>query len=289
MLVAAPPGGSPDVVARILAEGLSRRRGNPISVENRPGADGAIAAEAFARARPGDALFFMFGDMLTTAAMLQSGVPFDPIRDFVPISTAADDLFVVSAAPALPARSLGELVAHARERPAGLNWFASPGPPWLAFRAFLRSAGLDMAYVSYRGAPPALLDLAAGRIQVALTPLAPAAALARDGRIRLIAVPGRERAPSFPEAPTSSEAGWPALLIQGLLGLVGWRDIPEDLREEIAEDVRQILADPATVVRLAAAGLVARSSTPAQYAAELAGFAARWDPLVREFGARPPG
>lgn len=289
ILVAAPPGGSPDVVARLLAAGLSARRGHAIAVENRPGADGAIAAEAFVQARPGDALFFMFGDMATTAAMLPGRPPFDPLRDFVPISTAADDRFIIATTPDLPVRSLGDLVAFARQRPGGLNWFASPGPPWLAFRAFMRTAGIDMTYVAYRGAPPALLDLAGGRIQVTLTPLAPAAALAREDRIRPIAAPGRERVPGFPEVPTTGEAGSPDFLIQGLLGLVGWRDMPDRVRDELSMEVRQILAEPSVTERLATAGLTARGSTPTQYAAELVAFAEQWRHLVQEFGARPPG
>lgn len=287
MIVAAIPGGSPDIMARMLAEGLSRRRGHNIAVENRPGADGTIAAEAFAQARPGDALFFMFGDMVTTASMLP--VSFDPERDFVPISTTADDIFLLSIAPDLAVRSLGELVALARQRPGALNWFASPGPPWLAFRGFLRDAGLDMAYVSYRGAPPALLDMAGGRIQVSLTPMAPALALAAAGRIRPIAATGAVRSPLMPDLPTTAEAGQPGFVIQGLLGITGWRGMPDTARDEISDQVRDILAEPAAAERMRATGLILRGSTPAQYAAELAEVRARWAPLVRTFGARPPG
>lgn len=289
MLVAAVPGGSPDIVARLLADGLARRRGHPVAVENRPGADGAIAADAFVQARPGDALFFMFGDLATTVAMLPGPVSFDPLRDFVPISTAADDLFVLSVAPDLPVRSLAELVTLARQRPGELNWFAAPGPPWLAFRAFLRDAQLDMAYVSYRGTPPALVDLMAGRIQVALTPLAPATPPARDGRIKLLAATGRERPPMMPDLPTTAEAGSPGFLIQGLLGMMGWRDMPEVTREVLSEQVREVLIEPTSIARLRQASLIARGSTPAQYASELAAFQGRWSALVREFGAKPPG
>ena len=288
MICSAPPGSSPDVAARVLAEGLSRRRGHPLAVENRPGADGTIAAGAFAQARPGEALFFTFSDALTVAPLMYDRLPFDPERDFVPVSTGADDLFAVSVSADLPARSLAELAAFGRDQPGRLNWYAPPGSPWLAFRAFLRDARLDMAYVSYRGAPPALQDMAGGRIQVALAPLAPALPLARDGRIRLIAATARERPPAVPELPTTAEAGMPAFQIQGLLGLFGWRGMPEAARDELSAQVREVLAEPAMAERLRAAAMVPRGSTPAQYGAELAEHRARWAALAREFGAKPP-
>ena len=270
--------------------GLSRRRGHPIAVDTRAGADGAIAAEAFARIIPrGEALFFTWGGVLTVTPLMNERVGYDPWSDFVPVSTGADDLFAVSTAPDLPAGTLQDLVAHARERAGALNWYASPGEPWLTFRAFLRGAGLDMAYVSYRDAPAALLDLAAGRIQVALTPLAPALPLARERRIRLLASTTRERPPAVLDLPTTAEAGMPDFRLEGLLGLSGWRGMPEALREELSAQARATLAEPATAERLRAAGMAARGSTPAEYMAELAAHRAHWAALVREFGAKPAG
>jgi hypothetical protein len=218
----------------MLAEGLARRRGHPIAVENRAGADGVLGAEAFAQARPGEALFYSFVAAVTVVPLMHEGrLPLGPDADLVPISAGAADFFVLSVAPALPVHTLAEFVEHGRTRPGALNWFASPGAPYLAFRAFLRDAapgGLDMAYVSYRGAPPALLDLAAGRIHAVLAPLAAVLPLAREGRARPLALTGPERAPVAPEIPTAAEAGMPGFRMEGLHGLFGC--VADDRRDD---------------------------------------------------------
>jgi tripartite-type tricarboxylate transporter receptor subunit TctC len=288
MINPAAVGSAPDLAARILAEALARRRGHPMVVENRVGADGTIAADAFVRSPPGEALFFSFSDVLTVAPLMHERVPYDPEADFTPLSVVADDLFAVSVGPGLPARTLEDLVVLARARPGALNWFASPGTPYLAFRVFLRDAGIDMTYVSYRGAPPALLDLAAGRIQAALTPLAPALPLAREGRTRLLVATTPERPSVMPDLPTTAEAGMPGFRITGLLGLFGWRGMPDAVRDDLSAQTRAIVAEPATTERFRAVGMAARGSTPAAYAEELARSRARWAALAREFGTKPP-
>jgi tripartite-type tricarboxylate transporter receptor subunit TctC len=291
MIVPTPAGAAPDIAARLLAEGLARRRGHPIAVENRPGADGVLGAEAFTQARPGEALFFSFPGVVTTAALMQDRLPYDPAADLVPIHATVTDFLGLFVAPGVPAGSVAEFVEHVRARPGALNWFGSPGGPYLVFRDFLRRAGaLDMAYVSYRGAPPALLDLAGGRIHAALVPLAPALPMVREGRIRLVVVTNRTRAVAIPEVPTAAEADVPALEIEGLLGLYGWRGISDAARAELAGQAQQTLADPGAAERLRAAGMEPRGpSSPAAFAAELAAIGGRWAALAREFGARPPG
>ena len=201
------------------------------------------------------------------------------------------DFLGLFVAPTLPVQSVAEFVEHVRARPGTLNWWGSPGGPELNFRGFLRQAGgLDMAFVAYRGGPPALLDLAGGRIHAVLTPLAPALPLAREGRIRLLAVTNRTRATAAPEVPTVAEAGAPALAMEGLLGLYGWRGIPEAARAELAAQAQETLADPGVAERLRVAGMEPRgAATPAAFAAELAAFRAHWATLAREFGVRPPG
>jgi tripartite-type tricarboxylate transporter receptor subunit TctC len=147
-----------------------------------------------------------------------------------------------------------------------------------------------MIYVSYRGTPSALVDLASGRIHAALMPLAPALPLVREGRVRLLAVTNRIRAAATPEVPTVAEAGAPALEMEGLLGLYGWRGMPEATRTELAFQAQQALSDPGVAERLRAAGMEPReASTPAAFAAELAAYRTRWAVLAREFGAKPPG
>lgn len=291
VVVPVPPGTSPDVAARLLAEGLSRRHGRPLAVDNRVGGDGAVGAAAFARTRPGEALFFGMADLLTVAPLAGDPLPYDPAADFAPVSTAATDFFVLSVPSAMPARTLGEFVAHARIRPPGeLSW-AGPArtAAYPAFRAFLRSAGLEMAFVPYRGGPQALLDLAEGRIQAVVSTLAAALGAARGGgKVRMLATAARVRAPAAPELPTAAEAGFPGFWVEGLLGLFGWRGMPEAGRDALSEQAREVLAEPAVAGRFAAAGMLARGSTPAAFAAEIAEHRARWAALAREFGVGPP-
>ncbi|MBV1795711.1 hypothetical protein KSF81_00785 [Siccirubricoccus sp. G192] len=140
---AGAPERPPDLAGCLLAEGLARRRGHPIAVENRAGADGVIGAEAFVQARPSEALFYSFVAAVTVAPLLHEGrLPFDPEADLVPISTGAADFFVVSVSPTLPVRTLAEFVEHARGQPGALNWFASPGAPCMV-AALPQRAGRD--------------------------------------------------------------------------------------------------------------------------------------------------
>ena len=258
-------------------------------MENRAGADGVLGAEAFVQTRPGDALFYSFVGLVTVVPLTHEGwLPFDPQADLVPVSAGAADVFVLAVAPALPTRTLPEFVEHARARPGSLNWFASPGAPFLAFRAFLRDAGLDMTYVTYRGVPQALLDLASGRIHAALVPLGPVLPLAREGRARMLAVTGSERAQAAPELPTTAEAGMPRFWQEGLHGLFGWRGMSGTVREEFAAQVREVLTAPGVAERFRASGMIVRGSTPAEFARELDQHRARWTALAREFGAKPP-
>jgi tripartite-type tricarboxylate transporter receptor subunit TctC len=261
-------------------------------VDNRAGGDGAVGAAAFARARPGEALFFGMADLLTVAPLAGEPLPYDPAADFEPVSSAATDFFVLSVPSAMSVRTLAEFVDHARARPPGeLSW-AGPArtAAYPAFRAFLRSAGLEMAFVPYRGGPQALLDLAEGRIQAVVSTLAAALGAARGGggRVRMLATAARARAPAAPELPTAAEAGFPDFWVEGLLGLFGWRGMPEAARDALSAQAREVLAEPAVAERFAAAGMLARGSAPAAFAAEIAEHRARWAALAREFGVGPP-
>ena len=291
MIVPTPAGAAPDIAARLLAEGLARRRSHPITVENRPGADGVLGAEAFTQARPGEALFFSFPGVVTTAALMQDRLPYDPAVDLVPIHATVTDFLGLFVASTMPAGSVADIVEHIRARPGALNWFGSPGGPYLVFRDFLRRAGgLDMAYVSYRGAPPALLDLAGGRIHAALVPLAPALPLAREGRIRLVVVTNRTRAVATPEVPTAIEAGVPSAGDRGFAWTL-WvaRHIGCGSRgtgcASTADAGRPRRRGTAAGRRHGAA----RAIHFGEIAAELGTIAARWAALAREFGAKPPG
>lgn len=292
IVVSTAAGSAPDLCARLLAEGLTRRRGHPIVVENRPSAGGIVAAEAFTQARPGEALFFSFVGVVTLAPFAPERRSYDPETDLVPVHAAVTEFLAAAVSATSPARSLEEFVDVARRRPGALSWFTQSGSAaYLTVRDFLRRAGnLDVTYVSYRGAAAALPDLSAGRLDMVVSPLATLLPLLREGRIRLLAVTNPRRSPLVPEVPTALEAGFPALRNEGLSGLFGWRGMPEALRTELAEQAWSSLAEPGAAERLRAAGMEPRdAASPDAFAAELSAHRARWAPLARDFGLAPPG
>jgi tripartite-type tricarboxylate transporter receptor subunit TctC len=287
IIAADAPGGSIDVTARLFAEQLAELWGKPVVTENRPGADGILAVQALLLGNDSYSLLFGFPGIVTVVPVLHDNVPYDPVNDLVPITSTAYSFLAVAVTPKLPVSTLGELASFAKYRPGSLNWAAAPGAPYLTFLKFQQRAGLAMAHVSYRSAVLALPDLMANQIQLVVTPLAPALPLARDGRIKLLAVTTPERSPAAPDLMTAIEAGYPELTVEAPLGFFGPKTMPMELRERIATDVRSIASDPAIAQRLSGLGLVVRASTPAEYAAKLAEQRAQWAALARAYGVRP--
>jgi tripartite-type tricarboxylate transporter receptor subunit TctC len=165
--------------------------------------------------------------------------------------------------------SLAELAQIARSRPGKLTWAATPGLPYYAFAAFQRSAGGDMVQASYRDFNQALADLGEGRIDAVAAGVTPLLSQARAGKIKLLAFINRERSPVAPEVPTVGEAGFADLTFSAVTGFFGWRDMPSELRERIAADVREIAADTAVRERLTKMGSAAHGSTPAEFVAAI--------------------
>jgi tripartite-type tricarboxylate transporter receptor subunit TctC len=214
-------------------------------------------------------------------------LPYDPIRDVVPISWAAANYLVVAAAESSKIGSLRELFARARSQPGKLNYNGGAGIIPYVFAGFLKSNDIDMVSVSYRETNLALQDLAEGRIQAVLAGITPALPFTQAGRIRLLSVINKTRAPLAPEIPTAIEAGYPDLTYEGWTGFYGPRDLPADVRDRIAADIRAVVADPVLADRLALAGQVARGSTPAEFSAALAEERARMTSIAKIIGATP--
>jgi tripartite-type tricarboxylate transporter receptor subunit TctC len=280
------PGTSPDVAARLYAERLSARWGVPVPVENRPGADGTLAAEALAQQRDGHALLFSFIAAFTVAPLLYERLPFDP-AEIAPVSTGTVDWLALVAPPTPPLADLAGLVEAVRRQPGRLNWASGAGDQYMAMLGFLRQRGLDMQFVSYRGPAAALPDLTEGRLQLLMLPLAAALPQARAGRLRLLAVTNPVRAAAAPEVPTAVEAGFPELTFQGTLGFFAPRAMPAALRERVAADVRAVAADAAFVERVSALGMVPRAETPAEFARIVEENRAHWAERARAHGVRP--
>jgi tripartite-type tricarboxylate transporter receptor subunit TctC len=282
------PGGGTDTVARILAEALTKHWNQPVVVESRPGADGFLAVGALLDARDGHALLFTTHSAVTVVPLLHEKLPYDPVRDLVPISLAVDDFLCVAAAPSLPANSLRELVASAQAEPGKLNYVAVPGSPYLAFLAFQKAAGIEMTFVSYRNYMGAIPDLAEGRIQVAVMPLSTVVGQARAGKLKLLAVTNAQRSPAAPDTPTAAEAGFAEFTFGGMLGLFGPKEMGAVTRERIAASVQAVLREAEISGRLTSVGYVARGTTPAEFAAIIDQQRAKWAAIAQAYGARPP-
>jgi tripartite-type tricarboxylate transporter receptor subunit TctC len=275
------------VVARTLAEMLSKRWNQAVIVENRPGADGIIAAQGFVEARDGHTLLFTTHSTLTVNPILHENLPYDPIRDFAPVSLAVEDFLCIVAAPAVPANSLRELVEHARTKPGELNAYAVPGSPFLSMLAFEKRAGIKMTFVNYRNAGQAITDLGEGRIDVALVPLALALGQAAANKVKLFAVTNVERSPAAAATPTVAEAGYPDLTFGGLLGVFGPRDMPAIVRERLSSEVRAILTEPDVKHRLTNVGVLIRGSSPAEFTTILDEQRAKWTAIARAHDIKP--
>ena len=287
IVTTANPGSSSDVVARTLAELLAKRWARPVVVENRPGADGIVAARGFLEIGDGHALLFTTHSTVTVIPLLNDQLPFDPVRDFAPITLAVEDFLTIVASPSLAVNSLAEFVRLARSKPGELNWYAVPGSPYLSYLAFQKREGFTTTFVPYRNATTVLADLSEGRVQVAVVPMAFALGQLRAGKIKALAVTNSMRTPAAPDIPTAAEAGYPDISFGGLLGLFGPRDMPLALRDRIAADVRAFLQEPDVAQRLTNAGLVGRGTTPAQFAEILDEQRAKWAAIAREHNIKP--
>jgi tripartite-type tricarboxylate transporter receptor subunit TctC len=269
LMIPLPPGTGTDIAGRLLAERLAERWGQPVVVENRQGGDGIPAVTAFLNARDTHILLLSFAGIITINPLVHERLPYDPVKDLVPIAPVSDNFLGVSASAVLNAGSLADLIKAARAQPGKLNWAATPGLPYYILAALQKAAAIEMVQVAYRDFAPAAQDLNQGRLHVAATGVPLLVPHHRAGTAKLMFVTNRERAPQAPDVPTATEAGYPELTFEGTVGIYGWRDMPADIRARIAADVQAITAEPAFRARIASAGTAARSGTAAEFSAAI--------------------
>lgn len=289
LIVPAGAGTGVDLAARLFAPRLSTRWRQPVVVDNRPGTDGMIGTQAFVAAKDAHALLFAPAGSITFAPHLHERLPYDPVGDLVPISPIGTVTLAIAASTAVKASSLTELAAHARLRPGAYYWAAgSPGGPELVLKAFIAQGKLQVQQVRYRETSIALQDVGAGRVHIILGSLPTVSSLVRAGSVRLLAVTNAARSAAAPEVPTVSEAGYPALTLDGLWGVFGWRGMPDGLRRRIAADVMAAAEDRELIDRLSTVGLSVRAGTPEEFAAALDQQRRQAATLVRLSAASPP-
>jgi tripartite-type tricarboxylate transporter receptor subunit TctC len=262
------PGSGADIGARLLAEKLAARWGQPVVVENRPGGDGFVAIGAFVNAKDDHVLLFGPAASFTAHPYLHEKLPYDP-RDLGPVARVSSTLISLAVPPALNIGTLGEVVTMARAQPGKLNWATVTGATDFILAGFLKSEGLDMAKIPYRDPVQAVNDVAEGRLHLYWSSYAIVRAAAQAGRVKIIATPASEPTALLPGIPTVAQAGFPLMTFDGLIGLYGQRDMPKDLRERIAADVKAAVSDPAIAQRLTATGQEVLPGSAAEFAAAI--------------------
>jgi tripartite-type tricarboxylate transporter receptor subunit TctC len=261
-------GSGADIGARLIAEKLAAKWGQPVVVENRPGGDGFVAITSFISAHDDHMLFFAPAASFSAHPYLHDKLPYDA-RDLVPVARVSATLVSITAPPQLGFNSLGDLFAMARAQPGKLNWASVTGATDLVIAAFLKREGIDMVKVPYRDPVQALNDVAEGRLQFYWSSYAIVRGAIEAGRLKLLAITSTEPSSMLPGPPTVAQEGFPGLTFDGLVGFYGPRDMPNERREQIATDVRAVLTDPAIVERLQATGQEVVPGSAAQFAADI--------------------
>jgi tripartite-type tricarboxylate transporter receptor subunit TctC len=286
LVVPLGPASGADVTARLLADQLSRRWGQAVIVENRPGADGIVGVTAFLTGADDHALLFAPTGTLTASPLLHQNLTFKPDR-LAPVARVTNTLIAIAVPGSLKVNSLAELMTFVRSQPGRFHWASITGATDLVFSGFLKSAGLSMVRVPYRDGVVAANDLSEGRIEVYMSALASMLPLATGGKIRILALTNHERAPAVAEVPTVAEAAYPALQYDGLVGLFATAAISAGLRERIAGDVRAVVADPAIAARIAATGQVVSPGSPAEFASSIAEQSAAFIAIAKSLALQP--
>ena len=284
------PGGLGDSFARAVGEGLSQRMGQPVVIDNRPGASQAIGAEATAKAPPDGYTVFMgtqSGLVLNTIA--KKSLPYDPVRDFAPVSMLFTSPLYLVVHPSVPAKSVQELIAAARARP-GKYTFASIGPGsslHLAGEMFRTRAKVDLVHVPYKGSAPAITDLLSGQVDMMFEGGVSALPHVRNGKLRALATTGRKRTEAMPELPTMTEAGVPGFDVTVWFGLVAPAKVPRPIIERLNREVGEILRTSALKERFAAAGIDITPSSPEELGERIREDLPYWTKVMRDAGIQP--
>lgn len=286
LVVPQSPGGASDVLARLLAKGLSQAWGQSVVVENKAGAGGNIGLEAVAKS-PGDGYTLLFtyeGTQAINVSLRQ--LPFDPVKDFTPIAAVATVPFIVTVNKDIPVASFQEFVSLARSKPMTFGSAGSGTVNHLLGEMVNHVADTGLTHVPYKGAAPALTDLIGGRIDAVFTSVPSIAAHVESGSVRALAISSKSRSTRFPDLPTIAESGYPGFDVSPWFAVFGPAGIPGDVVQKINRDVGQVLADPEFRRNLAEQAAEPLQTTPEQLASMLQDDIRKWAAVVQKSGAR---
>jgi tripartite-type tricarboxylate transporter receptor subunit TctC len=283
------PGGTSDILARAIGQKMVEAWGQPVVVENKPGANGNVGADLVAKAAA-DGYTVLLTDIggLCISASVYPALPFDPAKDFAPVVLISYSPHVLGVHPSVPAKTVKELVALAKSKPSGLN-FATAGvgsAPHLAGVEFALRTGVQWTYVPYKGGSAALADVVAGHADVLFNGMLPTYPFVTGGKLRAIAVSSAKRAAAAPDLPTVAESGLPGFETGSWQGVLAPAGTPREIVERLNAEVRRILALPDVEERLAAQGTEVRTGSPSALAAFMRGEIARWAKVVKQVGLK---
>lgn len=288
LLVPFAPGGSTDALARILGLGLAARLGQPVIIENRPGAGGNIAMGAAARSKPDGYTLLIVSSSLVINPSLYASVPYDAKNSFVPVTylAAAPSLLVVKTGER--ARNVKELVADMKAKPASYN-YTSPGvgtAQHLAGELFRISTGTQVTHIPFSGAGPSVMAVVSGEVQTGFASLPAALPLVRSGAIRALAITTQTRSPAAPNIPTFVEQGFTEVESDHLQGLLAPAGTPKEIIDRVSEATLAVLKDKETAQKLTDLGFIVGGGSPADFSAEIARQLSKWQGVIQKSGIR---
>ena len=284
LVVPFPPGGGTDTGARVIAEQLGKRWGQPVIVENKGGAAGQIGADYVAKSKA-DGYTLLLGNIGTQAInpSLYAKLPYDADKAFAPVSLVAELPLAMMVNPAVPAKTAAEFIALSKSKPGQMSYSSSGagGAPHLAAELFKDQTGTFVLHVPYRGGGPAIADLLAGHVQLSFMTVLEASGHIKAGKLRALAVTGDKRVTAFPDVPTLAEGVVPGFNAISWIGMLAPAGTPQDVVDKIAADVRAVLGDDAVKARFVALGGVPRATTPAEFSKLIADDKARYAQIIR--------
>lgn len=287
LIVGFAPGGGTDTTARAMSQKLTDALGQQVVVDNRPGAAGNIAAELVSKATP-DGYTLLMGTIaaLSINPSLYSKLPFDPIKDFAPITQAVDSTNILSLHPSVPAGSVKELIALAKAKPLNYGSSGVGGTGHLAGELFNTMAGVKMTHVPYKGGGPAMIDLVGGQVQLVFATAASAVPQIKGGRIKGIAVTTAKRSALMPNLPTIAEAGLPGFEANNWYGVLAPAKTPRPIIMRLNSEIAKVLAIPDVKNFLFNQGLDPAPGTPEKFGAYIKSETAKWAKVVKASGAK---
>lgn len=288
ILVPFAAGGNTDSIARVTGEALARKLGTPVIVENRPGANGALAAEAVMRApADGYTLFMATAPQMAILPQLTK-TRYDPVKDFEPISIIASNVFALTVGSGSPAKTVADFVAAAKAQPGKMS-YASAGNgsvSHLSMAMFAQRAQLDMVHVTYKGGAPALADVIAGHMPVYFANVPEVLPQVSGGRIRLLAVSSKSRLPQLPDVPTLAESGYAGFQSATWNGLSAPAQTPKAIVERVASELAALSKEPDFVKKMESLGVQVVCNTPTEFAAQLREDMGVWGQAIKTSGAK---